>query len=219
MLAAAFAAFQEGSYEAATMNDVARRAGVVKGTLYLYYASKESLFFDVLIDQLDQWFDALEEALEAASSEDDADDVPAVLARTLAQRPGMCRLLAILHTHIEPKLDRAQRQDFTARVVEQLSRGADLLASHLPGVDPGRIQTLMRRTHVFTVGLVQLAGPAIRPAPETSAVAIPAGLDLELELGAALRDCVAAWSLPRSSPEARAEAYSSGADQAPGFDA
>ncbi len=44
ILAAALAVFVEKGYSAARMEEVARRAGVSKGALYLYYANKEALF-------------------------------------------------------------------------------------------------------------------------------------------------------------------------------
>jgi len=44
ILAAALAAFVEHGYAATKLEDVARRAGITKGTLYLYFESKEALF-------------------------------------------------------------------------------------------------------------------------------------------------------------------------------
>ena len=44
LLAAAIDLFVERGFAATRLEDVARRAGVSKGTLYLYYANKEDLF-------------------------------------------------------------------------------------------------------------------------------------------------------------------------------
>lgn len=44
ILAAALSLFVERGYAATRLEEVARRAGVAKGTLYLYYANKEALF-------------------------------------------------------------------------------------------------------------------------------------------------------------------------------
>ncbi|MBI1394949.1 MAG: TetR family transcriptional regulator [Betaproteobacteria bacterium] len=48
LLAAALDIFVEKGYAATRLDDVARRAGVSKGTLYLYYDGKESLFKAVI---------------------------------------------------------------------------------------------------------------------------------------------------------------------------
>ena len=44
ILAAALEQFVEHGYAATRLEDVARRAGVTKGTMYLYFASKQALF-------------------------------------------------------------------------------------------------------------------------------------------------------------------------------
>src|SRR5581483_6817786 len=44
IIAAALACFAERGFAATRLDDVARRAGVTKGTLYLYFPNKEELF-------------------------------------------------------------------------------------------------------------------------------------------------------------------------------
>lgn len=44
ILAAALACFSEKGFAATRMEDIARRAGVSKGTIYLYFESKEAVF-------------------------------------------------------------------------------------------------------------------------------------------------------------------------------
>ncbi len=48
ILDAALSVFAERGYEAARLDDVAERAGVAKGTLYLYFDDKEALFEEVI---------------------------------------------------------------------------------------------------------------------------------------------------------------------------
>jgi AcrR family transcriptional regulator len=48
IVAAALESFAERGYEATRLDDVARRAGVTKGTLYLYFPNKEELFKAVI---------------------------------------------------------------------------------------------------------------------------------------------------------------------------
>ena len=59
LTAAALQLFIEKGYAATRLDDVAARAGVVKGTLYLYFDSKEALFNAVvregLVPALSEW--------------------------------------------------------------------------------------------------------------------------------------------------------------------
>lgn len=53
ILAAALDAFYESGFRAARMDDIAAQAGVTKGTIYLYFPSKDALF-EALIDSVVQ---------------------------------------------------------------------------------------------------------------------------------------------------------------------
>jgi len=59
ILAAAFAVFAAHGYEATRIDEVARRAGIAKGTIYLYFRDKEQLFRAVVRSLLQRRFDAV----------------------------------------------------------------------------------------------------------------------------------------------------------------
>lgn len=63
LLAAALEQFVERGYAATRLEDVARRAGVSKGTLYLYFENKEELFKAVVRDNIVSPIGAAEQAV------------------------------------------------------------------------------------------------------------------------------------------------------------
>lgn len=63
---AAMDAFAENGYAATKVNDVARRAGVSKGLLYLYFKTKEDLFKAVVRNVVSPRVDALIASVEAS---------------------------------------------------------------------------------------------------------------------------------------------------------
>ena len=70
ILDAALHVFAERGFEAARLDDVAARAGVAKGTLYLYFRDKEALFEELVRS-------AVSPIIEAVSRAASAPDVPA----------------------------------------------------------------------------------------------------------------------------------------------
>jgi AcrR family transcriptional regulator len=56
--------FIEMGFDAASMNDITREAGVSKGTIYVYFANKEELFEALIEDERHRIFNDLYEALE-----------------------------------------------------------------------------------------------------------------------------------------------------------
>ncbi len=59
ILAAAFKVFAAHGYEAARIDDVARQAGIAKGTIYLYFPDKERLFRAMVRSLVQRRFDAI----------------------------------------------------------------------------------------------------------------------------------------------------------------
>jgi len=70
ILDAALCVFAERGFEAARLEDVAARAGVAKGTLYLYFRDKEALFEELVRG-------AVSPIMEAVSRAASAPDMPA----------------------------------------------------------------------------------------------------------------------------------------------
>jgi AcrR family transcriptional regulator len=67
--------FLEKGFDAASMNDIARAAGVSKGTLYVYFANKERLFVELISSE------KREELFRIVTLDFDNHDVEAVLKK------------------------------------------------------------------------------------------------------------------------------------------
>jgi AcrR family transcriptional regulator len=61
ILAAALEEFSARGYEGARLEDVAKRAGIAKGTIYLYFADKEALFQDLVRSMVNPVLSTLEQ--------------------------------------------------------------------------------------------------------------------------------------------------------------
>jgi AcrR family transcriptional regulator len=59
ILAAALEVFSAHGFEAARIDDVARKAGIAKGTIYLYFRDKEQLFRAMVRSLVQKRFDAI----------------------------------------------------------------------------------------------------------------------------------------------------------------
>jgi AcrR family transcriptional regulator len=82
IVAAALEVFAEKGFAAARLDDIASRAGVSKGALYLYFETKQHLFEAVVRDAVLPNIEAVEQVAKTA-------DIPfAMLARMLLARVG-----------------------------------------------------------------------------------------------------------------------------------
>lgn len=64
ILDGAIPVFSEKGFDAASMNDICRSAGVSKGTLYVYFENKEDLFDAVVARERERLFVGIEKLLE-----------------------------------------------------------------------------------------------------------------------------------------------------------
>jgi len=64
ILDAAYEVFHEVGYSSATIDQIAERAELAKGTIYLYFKSKEELYFSLLVNGLDILIDLLSRMAE-----------------------------------------------------------------------------------------------------------------------------------------------------------
>lgn len=87
ILEAAYRACESHGVDGARMQEVARRAGVSKGTLYRFFASKEQLLLATLLDAYEQFVPLFDEEPEAAADGDPRERLDAwrdALAQVLA---------------------------------------------------------------------------------------------------------------------------------------
>lgn len=91
---AGMAEFMEKGYAAAKLDQVAKRAGISKGTIYLYYKSKEDLFEAAVKDRLTSAVDMV--ATTAADFEGPTQDLFRIMLTAIYFRLFETDLIAIL---------------------------------------------------------------------------------------------------------------------------
>jgi AcrR family transcriptional regulator len=129
---AALAAFAENGYAATRVDDVAKRAGVSKGLLYLYFKTKEDLFKAVIRSFVSPRIDALIENIEQTdmSAEEFLRGPFLSFAKSLPQSPARILIrLMITEGHKHPDLIAWYWENVVSKALEAIStlirRGVD----------------------------------------------------------------------------------------------
>lgn len=159
LIAAAKHLFANASFEAVTVAQVAEHAGVAKGTAYIYFANKETLFLELVRAELSDWLTDLTAKLRRLRSADPATAVPRLLARGVCERPTLRRLLVLLHSVIEPSIDEASAREFKLFLHALLMQAGTAIAAKLPGLSPQDAATLVLQMHALVISVTQLADP------------------------------------------------------------
>jgi AcrR family transcriptional regulator len=181
--------FVRHPWSALTMAQVAQGVGLSKAALYRYFANKETLFLAVAESQLRDWLLELGARLEALRRHSSAEQLADALCASLAKRPAMARLLAVLHVELEHNLATKEALRFKRALHALLTvLGAQLArAAGLASAAAGLQAALY--LHALTIGLWQVSNPPPRVARLLDAPALRA---LRVEFAPALQQAAAA---------------------------
>jgi len=160
ILTVALARFADTPYNELTMDRIAVDAAVAKGTLYLYFRSKEELFLALYEDELARWFDELDASLEKNRRAASFDNVVQLLCDSLKNRPMFLRLIAIVHTVLERNVALTTVRRFKTRMKERLLNTGALLEASLPFLKPDRGADLLLKINALVIGFQHLAEPS-----------------------------------------------------------
>ncbi|HLL52357.1 MAG TPA: TetR family transcriptional regulator [Myxococcaceae bacterium] len=157
ILEVALEAFEAGSFADVKMSEVAERAGLAKGTVFLYFPTKEALFLALLEERLAGWFDAFGRELSQGQTAWTAKHAAEVVASTVVAHEPLARLLTLLHVILELNVERESVQRFKAMLLERVSHAGALLEARLPFLAGGEGGQFLLHLHALVIGLRQMA--------------------------------------------------------------
>ena len=151
--------FQQTSFNEVTMAAVAAQCKLAKGTLFLYFSTKEELFLALVEEQLREWFDKVDVQLDALEDRS-IPAVAALFAGSLIDRPTLTRLLAIHATILEQNVSYASIAQFKRFILLRLAATGARLEKALPFLQAGQGAHLLLQCQALVVGLWHLSDPS-----------------------------------------------------------
>ena len=155
-----------------SMAGVADEAGLAKGTVYLYFPSKEELLLALLERNIDGFFLALAGILEG-SAPLGIDQILALMERKIVEPPLFLPLAGRCFGGIGEGLPLDVARAFNARMAGRLERAGAGLERHLQELRAGDGAVLLRHSYALILGFWQTArSAATRYAPRAPGAAI-----------------------------------------------
>ncbi|WP_404426289.1 TetR family transcriptional regulator [Thalassospira australica] len=160
ILVAAEELYLEGDGQLPSAAEVAKKASLAKGTLYLYFSSKESLFLEVLRGFLKGWFENNLEVIEqeALRRPEDRDSarVAQQFVQYLVKRKQFLHLASLSQGVLEQGTDDEAVLSHRRFVSSMVKRTADAL-SELYDITPEDANKLMRTSYALVIGMWQMS--------------------------------------------------------------
>ncbi len=151
-----------------SLNELSRRVGLAKSNVLRYFESREAVLLELLNAELADWITELDRTLvvDAADPYDRGDQVAAIIAGSLAQRPVLCDLLsaqaAVLEHNVSPDVAVTFKRAALARAGE-CARLIRRCVPELSGADAFRLAV---------AGTVATAGTWPNACPSEAMIAV-----------------------------------------------
>jgi AcrR family transcriptional regulator len=196
ILAAAGRVWDAIAFPSISMAEVASQAGLAKGTLYIYFRTKEELFLAMAEEELLEWYEELDDSLRRGPKAPGPGEIAALVAGSLGAHPRLPRLLAILHTALEHNIEHLTALRFNQFLATRVVRTGRLLERRFPPLQEGQGAALVLRIHALVIGLGQLAdrAPVVRKILDAPALPL-FRVDFLAELEGTLKDLLSGINL------------------------
>ena len=175
-----------GELDQLTHNELCRRLGIGKSSLYRYFDSLDDVLLVVMHEDVCEWVNDISAGLEASETTTTIPELASLLARATASRPRLCELgmvagAILRRVSLEKALHHHHRnQDEVARLVRAMACGAPELAADAHA-------ELVRMFFALILGLWPNARPGTPNDGECAAAGLPGvGFEASLERGATL---------------------------------
>jgi AcrR family transcriptional regulator len=170
-----------------SVEDLARRASLAKGTLYLYFGTREEVLLAVHEKQTHEIFDVVEQALAAPGA-----DGPSVVRAGLAYlrtHPEFYPLAGNCRGMLDTNISTEAALEFKIAIGRRLEPLGARIEALYPGLERGEGAALLMNCYALIIGLWQQADPplCLRPVMQRPEMAI-FRIDFEKQLTTALLD-------------------------------
>ena len=144
------------SFAKLTMAKVASAADLAKGTLYLYFQTKEEIVLAAAEETTKQWLADLTSALEPLSSGNSLDEIADAAWASLLRQEALVQILPVACAIFEQHENEEWAMSYRARSLERLIQAGQMLETRVPDLKPEAGARFLTYAVALMTGLRQL---------------------------------------------------------------
>jgi AcrR family transcriptional regulator len=178
-------------HSAISVAEVAKCAGVAKGTVYLYFKTKEEIYLGLHQLWMNRKLDAFAALLEDTNAPLDGAIIGAAMADVMISESHGLVIASTCHSLMETHVELAAAFEFKLKLAQRLGILGMQIEQRFPHLAPGSGARLLVRAYATTLGLWQLMDTSSRWRKLETAQGLEVfNADFSTELDAAL---IALW--------------------------
>lgn len=157
ILKQSFELLKKDDWDQISMEALAQKSGLAKGTLYLYFRTKEEVFLACTQRLFRQWIDSYLAALRASDHIFSAKRFSEVFTEHLCQQSELPRFLSSLHLALENNASGDSVDQYKIDLRAKLLNLSQALVNKTPGLSSSDLAlSFMIKSHSLIVGLYQV---------------------------------------------------------------
>lgn len=162
LLSAALELLLENQGRLPTVNAIASKAGVAKGTAYIYFDSKEAIYMALLENQLYGWLAEVRHQLRFVRG-DMLDGVVDALLSFQKKQPHLWTLASLGHLQLEPEINKKALLSHKTKLAQDYRATARSITqtAGLPENTVDEAQATLIQSYAYMLGCWQLARPPV----------------------------------------------------------
>jgi len=150
-------------YDSLLMKHVAENISLTKGTLYLYFKTKEEVFLALYTEEFNLRFDVIDNLIEgylaADSRENGIDTFLKIMTDSMLEQQTFLRLNSLLHTVLEQNIDLDSALVFKTLLRDRLNATGAGVEKVLSFLNKGQGTELLLMTHELMIGCFHASTP------------------------------------------------------------
>ena len=147
----------------ASVAEVAEAAGLAKGTVYLYFKTKEEMLMAIHASQASRLFDEVEALITDRGAALTVEEAAHGFCDFVSRNPLFLQVAGKCHSSLERNIDAEFMYQFRLGVAARLGAIGPRLEDIFPQLAPGQGVELLNHTYALGIGTWQLCDPSHDP--------------------------------------------------------
>lgn len=155
--------FTEKKFADISMREIAEEAKLAKGTIFLYFKTKEELFLAYAREEISSWSEIFEVELNKLKEKPQTitiDNIIAIIDKTLTNNLSLRRIFAIMDETLEQNIDYNTAREFKHFLKAMCSRAGCILEECLGFLKPGDGEKVFFYIFILIVGVQHVSDPS-----------------------------------------------------------
>ncbi len=137
--------------------NIAKAAGLAKGTVYLYFKTKEEIFLEILATQYQALLQEIATLIESSADESTIiRELISLFEQFTAIHPTFMPLSSMANSVIEKNVDTAIIAEFKRMLIREMQTICDNLTHQFPSLSRDQGNRLLLNTNAIIIGLWQM---------------------------------------------------------------